>query len=77
LLLDSQVLESDDTRCSGFSSQERCDDWSEAWLLNERRTATLRWDYDQRLVHISVKMRSVLLDWLFEVFAFAFVSCVF
>lgn len=47
--------------------EEMCVDWNVAWLRNERRTASLQWDYDKKLVHITVKMRSVLLDWLFEV----------
>ena len=52
---------------SGKVDFEVCEDWSVAWRRNEQRTAMVPSDYDLRLKHVTVKMRAVLLDWLFEV----------
>lgn len=40
---------------------------AEAWLFNEKRTAASSWTALQSLREVDSKMRSVLVDWLFEV----------
>jgi hypothetical protein len=52
--------------CVGVE-EERCASWREAWQQNERRLAVVPRDYELRLLHVTPKMRAVLLDWLFEV----------